>query len=181
VGRVPLIPFIPVFSASLRKDRHSGLLAPSFGTSNDKGFTYRQPIFWAISDSQDLTLVPTYFEKRGLALGGSYRYIRRETSRGELEGFGLDDTERKEMRGVVGFRHEEELTPGSSSGRTSPGSATTTTSGTSATCSTAQPAAAGVNLFADRPLGAGTCSAGSSTRCERPASRSSCSACPRSG
>ncbi|MBI4011875.1 MAG: LPS-assembly protein LptD [Candidatus Rokubacteria bacterium] len=112
VGRVPLIPFIPVFSASLRKDRHSGLLAPSFGTSNDKGFTYRQPIFWAISDSQDLTLVPTYFEKRGLALGGSYRYIRRETSRGELEGFGLDDTERKEMRGVVGFRHEEELTPG---------------------------------------------------------------------
>ena len=111
VGRVPLIPFIPVFAASLRKDRHSGLLAPSFGTSNDKGFTYRQPIFWAISDSQDLTLVPTYFEKRGLALGGSYRYVRRETSRGELEGFGLDDTKRKEMRGVVGFRHEEALTP----------------------------------------------------------------------
>ncbi len=112
VGRVPLIPFIPVFAASLRKDRHSGLLAPSFGTSNDKGFTYRQPIFWAISDSQDLTAVPTFFEKRGLALGASYRYVRRETSRGELEGFGLYDTKRDEVRGVAGFRHEEQLTPG---------------------------------------------------------------------
>jgi LPS-assembly protein len=111
VGRIPLVPFIPVFAASLRKDRHSGLLAPSLGTSNDKGFTYRQPIYLVLSDSQDLTLVPTYYDKRGFGLGGVYRYVRRENSRGELEGFGLYDTEREEVRGVFGLRHEELITP----------------------------------------------------------------------
>src|SRR5215831_8504196 len=112
VGRVPLIPFIPVFAASLRRDRETGLLTPSFGSSNDKGFIYRQPIFIAISDSQDLTLVPTIFEKRGFGLGASYRYIRTETSRGEIEGFGINDTKANEVRGVFGLRHEELITPG---------------------------------------------------------------------
>jgi len=112
VGRVPLIPFLPIFAATLRRERQSGLLTPSFGSSNDKGFTYRQPVFLVISDSQDLTLVPTIFEKRGLAMGASYRYIRKETSRGEMEGFGLYDTEQDELRGVFGWRHEELITPG---------------------------------------------------------------------
>ena len=31
VKRIPLVPFLPIFGASLRKDRHSGLLTPSFG------------------------------------------------------------------------------------------------------------------------------------------------------
>jgi LPS-assembly protein len=111
VGRVPLIPFIPVFAASLRKDRHSGLLAPKIGYSNTKGFEYQQPIFWAISDSQDLTLVPGYFSKRGPSLGGDYRYIRTEGSRGEVEGFVIDDSEKDDVRWVFGLRHEEQITP----------------------------------------------------------------------
>src|SRR5262249_17916073 len=109
---VPLIPFIPVFAASLRRDRETGLLTPTFGSSNDKGFIYRQPVFIAITDSQDLTLVPTVFEKRGFGLGASYRYIRTETSRGEFEGFGINDTKVDELRGVFGLRHEELITPG---------------------------------------------------------------------
>jgi LPS-assembly protein len=111
VGRIPLVPFLPVFAASLRKDRHTGFLAPSFGFTTEKGFTVRQPFFWAISDSQDLTVMPTWYSSRGFGLGASYRYVRRETSRGELEGFFLHDTRVHEDRGVVGYRHEEQLTP----------------------------------------------------------------------
>jgi LPS-assembly protein len=111
VGRVPLVPFIPLFYASLRKDRQSGLLMPTFGTSNTKGFTYRQPLFIAIGDSQDLTLVPTYYEKQGYGLSGSYRYIRRETSRGELDGTYLHDTLNDKERWVVGLRHQEQIIP----------------------------------------------------------------------
>ncbi len=111
VGRVPLIPFIPVFAASLRKDRQTGLLTPSLGSSNTKGFFYRQPFFWAIADNQDLTLVPAYFEKRGLGLGADYRYIRREGSRGEIEGFFLPDRLTDDVRWVVGLRHEEQIAP----------------------------------------------------------------------
>jgi LPS-assembly protein len=112
VAKIPLIPFIPFFAATLRRDRQSGLLTPTFGSSNDKGFTYRQPIYLVLSDSQDLTLVPTIYEKRGFALGASYRYILKETSRGEVEGFGLYDTKLDEARGVVGWRHEQLITPG---------------------------------------------------------------------
>jgi LPS-assembly protein len=111
VKRIPLVPFLPIFGASLRKDRHSGLLTPSFGNSSEKGFTFRQPIYLALTDSQDLLLVPTYYGSRGLGLGAAYRYVRKETSRGEVEGFYLRDTERHEHRGVVALRHEELITP----------------------------------------------------------------------
>lgn len=112
VWKIPLVPFIPVFATSLRKDRHSGLLATTFGNSSTKGFMVQQPIFWAISDSQDLTLSPSYFSTRGFGLGGSYRYVRAEGSRGEINGFFLDDTKVKDARWVVSLRHEEEVRPG---------------------------------------------------------------------
>jgi LPS-assembly protein len=110
VGRIPLIPFIPVFAASLRKDRQTGFLMPTFGQSSEKGFIYRQPFYWAISDNMDLTLAPVYYSSRGLGLAGSYRYIFREGSRGELEGFYLRDTKLHDDRWVIGFRHEEQIT-----------------------------------------------------------------------
>ncbi len=111
VWKLPLVPFLPIFGASLRKDRHTGFLLPTLGASNTKGFTFRQPFFWAISDSQDLLLLPTYYEKRGLGLGAAYRYVRREESRGEIEGFVLNDTETDKTRWVIGLRHEEQITP----------------------------------------------------------------------
>ena len=115
VGKVPLVPFIPFFATSLRKDRHSGLLTPTFGSSNEKGFYVRQPIYFVLGDSQDLTLAPAYYEKRGFGLGATYRYVRREGSRGELGGFYLHDTEESPDydadRWVVSLRHEEIFTP----------------------------------------------------------------------
>ena len=112
VWKLPLVPFIPVFGASLRKDRQTGFLMPEFGTSTTKGFTARLPFYWAISDSQDLTLSPTYYGKRGFALGADYRYVRTENSQGEASGYGLYDTKEKEWRGIVAWRHEEQLRPG---------------------------------------------------------------------
>ncbi|HEX2500803.1 MAG TPA: LPS assembly protein LptD [Methylomirabilota bacterium] len=115
VWKVPLVPFIPFFATSLRKDRHSGLLVPTFGSSSDKGFFVRQPIYIVLSDSQDLTLSPAYFQERGLGIGATYRYVRREGSRGELDGFYLHDTKESPDydadRWVVSLRHEEIITP----------------------------------------------------------------------
>jgi LPS-assembly protein len=115
VWKIPVVPFIPFFATSLRKDRHSGLLTPTFGSSNEKGFWVRQPIYFALSDSQDLTLSPAYFQKRGFGIGAAYRYVRREGSNGELDGFYLHDKEeapdRDQDRWVVSLRHEEVITP----------------------------------------------------------------------
>jgi LPS-assembly protein len=115
VWKVPLVPFIPFFATSLRKDRHTGLLTPTFGSSNDKGFFVRQPIYFVLSDSQDLTVAPAYFQKRGLGIGATYRYVRTEGSRGELDGFYLHDEEPPSGvdpdRWVASLRHEEIITP----------------------------------------------------------------------
>jgi LPS-assembly protein len=112
VWKVPVVPFIPFFAASLRRDRHTGFLVPTFGNSSTKGFFVGLPFFWAISDSQDLTLVPSYFTKRGPGLGFDFRYVRTEASRGALSGFGLVDRERDDdLRGVLAFTHEEQITP----------------------------------------------------------------------
>jgi LPS-assembly protein len=115
VWKAPLVPFIPFFATSLRKDRHSGLLTPTFGSSSDKGFSVRQPIYIVLSDSQDLTLSPSYFQKRGLGLGATYRYVRQEGSRGEIDGFYLHDEEdspdHDHDRWVASLRHEEVITP----------------------------------------------------------------------
>ncbi|HZS32676.1 MAG TPA: LPS assembly protein LptD [Methylomirabilota bacterium] len=115
VWKIPVVPFIPFFATSLRKDRHSGLLTPTFGTSSVKGFYFRQPVYFVLSDSQDLTVAPSYFEKRGFGLSAAYRYVRTESSRGEFSGFYLHDTEdapgRDNERGVVTLRHEEFFTP----------------------------------------------------------------------
>lgn len=111
VWKIPVVPFIPIFAASLRKDRHSGFLTPTLGTSSTKGFFYRQPIFWAISDSQDLTLTPSYFARRGFGLSAAYRYVRTEVSRGEIDGFYLHDTKEHDDRWVLSLQHEEEIRP----------------------------------------------------------------------
>jgi LPS-assembly protein len=115
VWKIPVVPFIPFFAASIRRDRHSGLLATTFGSSSEKGFWIRQPIYFALTDSQDLTLAPVYFEDRGFGISGTYRYVRREGSRGEFEGFYLHDTKDSPDydadRWVASLRHEEIVTP----------------------------------------------------------------------
>ncbi len=115
VWKVPLVPFIPFFATSLRKDRHTGLLAPTFGSSSDKGFFVRQPVYIVLSDSQDLTVAPAYFEKRGFGIGATYRYVRTEGSKGQLDGFYLHDTKDSpdfdHDRWVASLQHEEQFTP----------------------------------------------------------------------
>jgi LPS-assembly protein len=66
--------------------RRTGFLIPTFGYSNSNGFLMRLPFFWAISPSQDLTLLPAYRSKSGFELPADYRYILSEDSRGELYG-----------------------------------------------------------------------------------------------
>ncbi len=64
------IPYLPLF---LSKKRRSGLLFPNFSYSKDEGFMYSQPIFWAISKSQDLEFDPQIRTNRGYGLFLTYR------------------------------------------------------------------------------------------------------------
>jgi LPS-assembly protein len=87
---VPIL-YSPYFYFPATSDRQSGLLVPEYADSARKGRVYKQPFFWAISDSSDATLYADYMSVRGLKLGAEYRYILSERSRGTIMLDGLHD------------------------------------------------------------------------------------------
>ncbi len=105
--RVPLL-YFPVLIAPIKTDRQTGLLAPKFGYSSRWGLTYDQPLFLALSRSQDATLTFNYEANR--AYGGEleYRYVRTADSEGTarikyvFEHYSTDNE-----RWVGSYRHRE--------------------------------------------------------------------------
>jgi len=113
VKNVPLIPFFPFFAAAIRRERQTGFLFPLFGSSSRKGFYAEIPFFWAITESQDLTVAFTAFEARGFGGRALYRYRLSEDSGGSLGGFYVHESEvTREDRGWGTFRHETRFPAG---------------------------------------------------------------------
>jgi LPS-assembly protein len=73
------VPFL-VFPAKIR--RQTGLLVPQASLSDRDGFTYNQPLFWAINESSDATFYGSYMERRGFKPGVEYRYVLAPGSKG---------------------------------------------------------------------------------------------------
>lgn len=113
VKNVPLIPFVPFFAAAIRRERQTGFLFPRLGTSSRKGIFAELPFFWAISDSQDATVAPLVFERRGVGLSGEYRYVLSADQRGSLTAFALREIFRDDDdRALGGLKHEWLIAPG---------------------------------------------------------------------
>ena len=118
VKSVPVLPWVPFFAAALRRERQSGFLIPEFGQSSRKGFFTKVPYFWAINDSQDLTVTLDAFSQRGFGLETQYRYVLSREQRGDLSLFGANESLRTdahagvpENRGVASFHHDWQITP----------------------------------------------------------------------
>jgi LPS-assembly protein len=106
VGHVPLIPWMPFFAAPIRRERQTGFLLPSLGSSTRKGVFAKIPFYWAISDSQDLTLSLDTYTKRGVGAAGEYRYILSEDARGGISGSFIRETLRNDDdRGTFSLKH----------------------------------------------------------------------------
>ncbi len=65
---------IPVFEIGLNNKRRSGLLMPSVGYSSSNGISYSQPVYWAISNSQDITITPYIMTTEGKGTKIQYRF-----------------------------------------------------------------------------------------------------------
>ncbi len=89
---VPVL-YSPIIAFPANRKRQSGLLLPEGGVSTRLGYTYVQPFFWAISDSQDATFYAEYMSKRGIKPGVEYRYILDEKTKGTLMADGFHDKE----------------------------------------------------------------------------------------
>jgi LPS-assembly protein len=94
--------------------RRTGFLIPNFLYSNSDGFVVKQPFFWAISPSQDLTLTPIYRTKVGFEIAADYRYVLAEDAHGEMTGRYLHDISSdapQTNRGEVKWLHDQVLAP----------------------------------------------------------------------
>ena len=80
---VPIL-YTPYMAFSTNNERSSGLLFPLLGYSEDEGFVYEQPIFWAISQSMDLELNPQIRTNRSIGGYGTLRFADSAHSAGAL-------------------------------------------------------------------------------------------------
>lgn len=105
---VPIL-YAPFMTFPLDNKRKSGFLAPNFGTSGKSGFEVALPYYWNIAENLDATVTPKILTKRGLQLGGEFRYLE-PSFNGELVGEILpNDRIAERDRYFVGLRHAHDL------------------------------------------------------------------------
>lgn len=66
---------IPHITFPLSDKRKSGLLPPTVGLDSRNGLEYIQPYYWNIAPNRDATLRGAIMAKRGIEVGGEFRYL----------------------------------------------------------------------------------------------------------
>lgn len=108
---VPLL-YTPYISFPLKKQRKSGFLTPSFGTTGNSGAEITVPYYWNIAPNYDATFTPRLMSKRGLQLGGEFRYLQPNYS-GELQAeFLPSDNVTKTNRSAYRLKHGQNFGAG---------------------------------------------------------------------
>ncbi|MDP1573403.1 MAG: LPS-assembly protein LptD [Coxiellaceae bacterium] len=90
--KVPIF-YAPYFSFPMNKERKSGFLTPTVGSSNNFGFFVGEPYYWNMAPNYDLTLTPGWYTERGLQLSENFRYLT-PSSNGFLYSTFLTDDEK---------------------------------------------------------------------------------------
>ena len=101
---VPILAF-PAISFPLSGKRKSGLLPPTFNLDNTSGFEVSQPYYFNIAPNRDATLTPTIMTKRGVSLGGEYRYLERDYKGRLRANYMPKDTLRDNQRWSYALEH----------------------------------------------------------------------------
>jgi LPS-assembly protein len=74
IGGVPLA-WLPQFTFPLKNERKSGFLAPTYATSEARGFELQLPYYLNLAPNYDATFTPRFMTKRGVMLNSQFRYI----------------------------------------------------------------------------------------------------------
>ncbi|KTD65298.1 organic solvent tolerance protein [Legionella spiritensis] len=89
IGNVPVF-YTPYLSFPTSRERKSGFLMPVVGSSNVGGVDFSLPYYWNIAPNYDATLIPHVYTRRGLMMGGQFRFLT-EQSAGVISGNFLPD------------------------------------------------------------------------------------------
>lgn len=69
--------YVPWVDFSLNDERKTGFLPPTIGSSGKSGIEVSAPFYLNLAPNRDLTITPRELSKRGLQLGGQFRYLDR--------------------------------------------------------------------------------------------------------
>ena len=102
---VPVV-YAPYMSFPLDDRRKSGLLAPSYGHTDETGTDITVPFYWNIAPNYDAIIAPRYMSDRGTMISGEVRYLHNNNS-GEISAEYLDSDNRfnDEERSLVSIKH----------------------------------------------------------------------------
>ena len=103
--------WMPWAEFPLTGQRQSGLLPPTFGSSNKTGVDLTAPYYWNIAPNYDATIAPRIMGRRGLQLGGEFRYVA-DDYRGTVQTEWMGkDRESGERRTLASVQHQQRITP----------------------------------------------------------------------
>lgn len=102
--------YSPYLSFSLDRQRKSGLLSPTFGSTGNSGYEFALPYYWNIAPNRDATITPRVMSKRGVQLQNEFRYLE-PLYRGELrfEILPHDRVKNGEDRNALSWVHAQSL------------------------------------------------------------------------
>lgn len=108
MGDVPLF-WSPYFTFPIKQERKTGFLTPTFGYSSRSGADLIAPFFINLAPNYDATIYPRWLSKRGLMMGGEFRYLRPNYS-GQISGSYLNnDKEFGRKRWSYSLVHRQKL------------------------------------------------------------------------
>ena len=102
----------PYLTFPVKKERKSGFLLPTYGTTSRSGIQFELPYYFNLAPNYDLTLTPRYLSKRGTQLGAEARYLG-STYSGTLAGTYLGrDNLTDRSRWMISSKHYQNLGSG---------------------------------------------------------------------
>lgn len=109
IADVPVLG-LPYFTFPLRQEKKTGFLTPTFSYSSRSGADIIAPYFINLAPNYDATLTPRWLSKRGLMLGGEFRYLQPNYS-GQITGayLPMDKNFNDQKRWTYGIIHRQQL------------------------------------------------------------------------
>ena len=106
---VPIF-YMPSTSFSLNKNRQSGFLSSTFGTTSKSGFEFRVPYYFNISPDMDASLTARYLGKRGPLADGEFRYLTENYSGiNQLQYMNHDQSSGQDNRYFLKLTHQHQF------------------------------------------------------------------------
>jgi len=112
---VPIL-YTPWMDFALNDARKTGVLAPTFGTTERSGLDILVPYYLNLAPNYDATLYPRLLSKRGVQLGGEFRYLLNDAGGENRLEYLPNDSEARRSRWNVALNNTYRLSPTSQTG-----------------------------------------------------------------